>query len=205
MRPLPKWVVLWTLIALLLLVLCLAHGGPSQGDGARALLKKSAATSPPPLPPKMLLAPGTNVLYFAATATDVWGLTSLYSAELVWVNTNRAQVITLGWDASPGTNQITNYTVYQGRTSGVYTNSADAGTNLTASLRIVPAPKTNVVITVTSVNATNLQFSDRLTGGWSLLNATNLTVTNPPVRMFFRPLGVSKSKPARAFVTEIVQ
>lgn len=39
--------------------------------------------------------------------------------------------VTLAWDPSPGTNVISDYKIYYGVESGVYTNSQSAGTNLT--------------------------------------------------------------------------
>ena len=42
--------------------------------------------------------------------------------------------VTLAWDASAGTNVITNYNVYFGPASGTYTNLAAAGTNLTVTV-----------------------------------------------------------------------
>jgi hypothetical protein len=45
-----------------------------------------------------------------------------------------ATTVTLAWDACSCTNVITNYTIYYGPASRVYTNTVDAGTNLTVSI-----------------------------------------------------------------------
>jgi len=45
-----------------------------------------------------------------------------------------AGTVTLAWDASPGTNTITNYKIYYGPASATYTNSISAGTSLTATV-----------------------------------------------------------------------
>ena len=42
--------------------------------------------------------------------------------------------VTLAWDASPGTNVITNYNIYYGPASATYTNVQAAGTNQTLTV-----------------------------------------------------------------------
>ncbi|MEN6533336.1 MAG: hypothetical protein ABFD89_06715 [Bryobacteraceae bacterium] len=160
----------------------------------------------PALPKALVLPPTTNLLYFAATASDAAGLSSDYSTELVYTNTTRASRFVLAWDASPGTNVITNYTVWQGRASRSYTNSVNAGTNLTATLLTAPPAKTNRVITVTTVNATNLEYSSRAGGPWLLAGKTNLCFTNPVVSaLYYRPMERTKASAARAYITVISQ
>ncbi len=48
--------------------------------------------------------------------------------------TNRTVKVSLAWDASPDHASITNYAIHFGSRSGVYTNSADAGTNLSGTI-----------------------------------------------------------------------
>jgi len=48
--------------------------------------------------------------------------------------TNAPSSVTLAWNPSPGTNVITNYSVYYGVASRTYTNSVSARTNLTATV-----------------------------------------------------------------------
>jgi hypothetical protein len=48
--------------------------------------------------------------------------------------TNPTPAVVLAWDRSPGTNVITNYTVYYGVASATYTDKALAGTNLTVTV-----------------------------------------------------------------------
>ena len=166
-------------------------------------LQRRAALAPgfPPMPKAVAPPPGTNLLYFAATATDAAGRTSEYSAELVYTNTARASCFQLLWNSSPCTNIITNYTVWQGRASHSYTNWVKAGTNLTATIWTAPPPKTNRVVTVTTINATNIQYSTRAGGPWLLAGKTNLCLTNPPgTALFYRPMGRTKASAARAYI-----
>lgn len=161
-------------------------------------------TMPPPFPPpaKAIVRPAA---YLAATATDTGGYESDFSNEAVLaLGTNRANLVTLAWDKSPGTNKIANYKVYRGAASRSYTTNFSAGTNLTLTVPIYPPSPTNLVVVVTSVNATNLQWATALGKSWSLLGATNYTATNPPMRVW-RGLGRSKANPPRLTVKASVQ
>lgn len=157
----------------------------------------------PPLPKVAPLPP--KLFYFAATATENNGMESDFSNEVWHTNTNQSVTVTLAWDASLGTNTITNYTVYMGRASGTYSNRTYAGTNLSATVRLYPPPKTNRVITLYTVNATNLQYSTRPQSPWLLAGKTNLCFTNPAIGLYYRPLGASSNKPAKAFISVRVQ
>lgn len=191
---------LFWLVALLILIwgvgLCAvavprkrAASYPTQGSGAQALL----ATAPPAAPsalalPKIVIAPATY--YFAVTARDSNNNTSDFSNELIYLRTNASvQTVKLAWDKSPGTNRIAEYIVWKGRASGNYTNSYSAGTNLTLTVPLLPPALTNLVVTVTTGNATNLQYRAGFAGAWVMLGATNWTATNPPAPRYWRALG----------------
>lgn len=154
------------------------------------LLSPSAPLIPP-------AKPGTNVYYFAATAKSV-DLESDYSDEVSYTNVLKSEFVTLAWDANPSTN-VVGYRIYFGRSSGQYTNVTEAGTNLTCSVRILPPVLSNVVITITSRNATNLQWTPKLGQPWTLLGATNWTATNPATRLW-RALGKSPTLRGEVFV-----
>lgn len=119
---------------------------------------------------------------------DAWGNESDYTDTLVLANTNRVRCVTLGWEPSPSEG-ITNYRVYHGRVPGVWTNQVDAGTNLTATIRILPPALSNLVVRVTC-NGTGLIYSPDIGRFqvWNYLAATTLTVTNPGT-MFWRSVG----------------
>ena len=177
--------------------------GQSQGDGAKALMRKVAAQpvavdmGPPAVPSALVLPP--RPWFFAATATATNGLTSEFSKELVWANTNQARQVTLGWDASGGQNERITYAVHKGQSSRAYSNSYSAGTNLVLTVPLYPPAKSNFVWTVTSVNATNLQWAAALAGPWFLLGKTNYTATNGPGR-FWRALGRKATTKGKAFI-----
>ena len=166
---------------------------PTQGSGAMALLSKAVVA-----PPAYLWPP----FYFAATATDSAGQTSSNSVAVSWTNTLalRAKTITLAWDRSPGTNSITNYAVLKGRAPNTYTNVYFAGTNLTLTVPLYPPAPTNLLVVLTSMNATNLQWCSALGKPWTLLGATNYTATNPPMRMW-RGVGKSVVNPSKLTLT----
>lgn len=175
------------LVALSLVVLVAepAFGSsPTQGAGARALVRgaRLSVSVPPPLPTVAPL-PGTNRYYFVCTARlmDTNVAESAYSNELCWTNTAKTNVVGLGWSASASaaTNTIL-YRLYQGRVSGAYTNSQDAGTSLSASFVLMPLPSTNTILTFTT-SGTNLAYSTNLAKGvWTPYRppVTSLSVTN---------------------------
>lgn len=57
-----------------------------------------------------------------------------WSAALGAGPTNSTAWVQLAWDSSPGTNVITNYSVYYGPATFTYTNKVVTGTNLTATV-----------------------------------------------------------------------
>lgn len=130
----------------------------------------------------------TNLWFFAATATDKQGLESDFSSEVVLTNifsNSPISLVTLAWDKSSGTNVITNYTIYFGSAHTNYTNLTLVGTNLTGTVRVLPAPLTNTVLTVTTTG-TNLYRSSTLNGPWISLGRTSYAVTNSPSPFYFR-------------------
>jgi len=166
-----------------------------QGDGASALIAKAGSLVPaaPPGPtPKPIFPP----FYFVVTATATNGLESNYSNEAIFTNTipGLKTNVTLGWDASVSDLPISNYTIFMGRVSGVYTNRFNAGTNLALSVSLYGPRLTNWILFVTTTNATNLAMSDSLSGPWTLLNTNNWTATNPPAPRFFLGVGESENR-----------
>jgi hypothetical protein len=166
------WAVLLGM-ALLIIGMMVATGAPAlqspKGSEAAASLARSSVL--PPMP-AIVIPPETNFTdyYFAATATDKSGLSSDYSNEAILraFESNAMQSVTLAWDASPGTNVITNYSVYQGAASANYTNIVNAGTNLTVTMRLAPLAPTNLLVTVRC----------------ALTNLPPLVLTNPPTSYY---------------------
>lgn len=151
------------------------------------------ASSLPPLPQAATIPPRT--FHFAATAVATNGLESDYSKEVTTTNPTP----NLAWDPSPTPGCTYTYTIWRGTNTAHYTATWSAGTNTTFTVPPVP-DKTNRVLTLTTQNATNIQY--RPWGGtWWLANRTNLLLHNPPVGLQYRPLGRSASKPARAWIT----
>ena len=126
--------------------------------------------------------------YFAATATDGWGQESVFSREVVYGWTGGVHFVTLAWDRSLTTNPIT-YRVYRGRSSGVYTRNFAAGDALVLTVPLFDYELSNLVLTVTTTNATNLAWASGLAGPWAKLNTTNWSITNPTVPRYFRAIG----------------
>jgi hypothetical protein len=145
--------------------------------------------------PFVTIATNFDLFFFSATATDQKGLTSDYSNEAIFTNywSNYLSSVSLAWDASITTNQISNYTVWQGTQSQAYVKSAKAGTNLTLKWQLVPPPLTNLVVNVTTTG-TNLYRATTLKGPWTKLNTTNYFTTNPPASYLFRSKGKSGNK-----------
>lgn len=134
----------------------------------------------------------------------------------------------IAWDYPSNTlSTIANFRIYSGPSRTNYTTNTLAGKVLTNSfpwlrgttnflsvtaigtnglesdysceLRIPGVPLTNLVITVTSSGATNLQFSTSVSGYWTNLGATNWAQTNPPT-LFWRAVGRSRTSPAVAYI-----
>ena len=140
-----------------------------------------------------LSLPATE-LFFAATATDSFGLQSDYSTELEYDRPiGGPRSITLAWDeCDPGDT----YTIYWGRLSGLYTHTVDAGTNLQLTVILCPPPLTNVIVTVTGQA---LEWSALPTGPWCDITTMDIghwtldsglytwSATNPPApSLYFR-------------------
>lgn len=162
------------------------------------LLPTGALAGQVPPPPGGLfldLSPAptaTNLWYFAATARDTNGLESAFSNEVSLTNvytTLPISSVVLGWDPSPVTNDlVTNYTVYWGTAPGSYSNTVAAGTNLSATVPVIPPPPSNHVLTVTTTG-TNLYRASSLSAPWLPLNRTNYRATNAIGPYYFRGKG----------------
>jgi hypothetical protein len=180
MRPLPRSVIFWTLFALLMLgAWLMCRAAPTQGAGALKLVRdaKQSQSLAAMTPPTAIIIP-PKIFYFAATARAD-ELESDYSNEVSLVRTGSMATVTLAWDASASTN-VDGYAVHKGRESGVYTNTYDAGTNLTLTVSLLPPPApSNFVVTVTSGRCTNLLYAPTLQSQWTLAGYTNLVATNP--------------------------
>lgn len=192
------------LCACSLLVIGASRKYPSQGSGALALLSKQAAlpTCPPTITPKAL--PSTRI-------------------------------ITIAWDY-PQTNwtTISNFTIFCGANSGIYWTNWIAGKTLSNTftiarmtiylavtadgtngersdysneIRFPPPPLTNWVVTLTSLNCTNIQYRDSLRGAWTLLGATNLCVTNPAWGDYrlWRGMGRKPATSGKVFISRTLQ
>ena len=137
--------------------------------------------------------------------------------------------LTFKWDAS-SSEGIAEYRLYVGGSSGSYTNSYSAGTNLSLTVSNLsrrlgyyvaatatdtyglqsdfsnelvltnPAPRTNCVLTITSQNATNIRYRP-LNGTWMLANTNFLRFTNPQVSLIYQALGSSTKKPGSLAIT----
>lgn len=194
----PVKTYLWKILGLIVLGLLVfwfvlkASGSPNTTSNLHIV----TSSLPLPLLPQIPVQFYTNTWYFAATAQDNHGLESDFSSEVsvtnVFSDTNPPIFqATLAWDPSPGTNVITNYSVYWGSNSRIYTNFVSDGTNLTVVVPLLkppPPPLTNCVLKVTTTG-TNLYRATSLKGLWSALNTTNYTVTNLPAPCYFRGKG----------------
>lgn len=127
---------------------------------------------------------------------------------------------TVAWDY-PDLSTVTNFRLYRGMSPGIYTSTNLTGkvlsttfvwtaktTNYAAVTALgtngleslfsneirVPPIYTNLVVTVMSFNATNLQWATALGKPWTLYGGTNYTATNPAPRVW-RGLGKSKTAP----------
>lgn len=136
-------------------------------------------------------------VYFAAVAVSSNGLASEFSNEAVWKPTRGQHTVTLAWDRSPSPD-LDHYLIYRGRASGEYTTNFNVGNCLTATIPLYAPVPTNLVVVVTTQNATNLQYCTALGLPWTLLGKTNYTATNPPMRLW-RALG-RKNTPVRVFL-----
>ena len=197
--PLPRWLIWWTLFALITLCTYFVARSefPTQGSGAIALVKGakvSQSISALEVPKAIALPP--RLLFFVATAIHD-GLESDFSNEIVttnpWPN--------LTWDSMTN---VTGFKVYRGRQSGTYTNSWDTTTNLFSVPR--PIRLTNEVITVTSQQATNLQYRVSPTGPWVLAGYTSNQWDNPTWTFReWRGMGSRSYRPASVFINRRIE
>lgn len=143
------------------------------------MAKMCIGSDMPPVPNSIVTRPvNTNRYYFAATAKNTNG-ESAYSNEASIMVSNTVMTVWVTWDESPTTNVT--YTVYQGTNSHAYTNSIDVGTNLIASVTIIPKIwKTVLTFSMTnlpSVVLTNPQGSLLVRGrAWKVFNSQWPTV-----------------------------
>lgn len=148
-----------------------------------AVVLSIAAAVAQPLPPV------TNRLsvYFAATSVDGSGLESDYSSEVsISMNDARGKsTVTLAWDHPAGWSNLT-YRIYRGNRTRTYTTNFNAGHTNQITIPIFAPRLTNLVVWVTSTNATNILWAPSLDfiGPWQLLGTTNWRRTNDPPRMF---------------------
>lgn len=143
-------------------------------------------------------------VYFSATALDSIGQESDYSSEIYLPITNRHNsLVTLAWDAVPGLTGLT-YRVYRGNRSRTYATNFSAGTNLCITIPIFAPPLTNCVITITSMNATDILWASSLAfiGPWQRIGRTNWSATNPAPRVF-RAIGKKGSKPLTSITNRL--
>lgn len=119
--------------------------------------------------------------------------------------TNPGRVTTLAWDGCAVTNgwNETNYFLFWSWTGK--TNSLDCGTNMTQAVTLYPPSKTNHILTITTVNATNIRY--RPPGGtWFLANTNYLRFTNPPAsQLTYQPMGTSKNSRATITIRQSVE
>lgn len=205
------------ILALLVSAFCLLHsafaGPPTASSGAADLIQKSSKppiqqSIAPPLPSVVVAPPTINVWYFQLFSIPTnCGPTFIY-----W--TNNSPSATLTWSIPTGscqtntpTNNLSGYEIQWGADPASASNtiflqttvSNQFPTNLT--IHLIPPPLTNLLVTVTTTAATNLQWSPDLAGPWTLLGATNWTATNPPAPRYFRALGRSSATKARAMIS----
>lgn len=130
--------------------------------------------------------------YFTATALDAWGNESEFCPMISCTNAIADRFVSLGWDASPSPG-VVNYRVYHGRVPGVWTNHADAGTNLSAIVRIRPDPLTNLVVRIACDGTDLIRCPDLGPMQiWQSIGATTWTETNPAT-MYWRSVGAGSS------------
>lgn len=87
----------------------------------------------------------------------------MFSALVLAAALSTARSVSLAWDASPGTNVITNYKVYYGVAHATYTNSVSAGPALTVSISNLVAGATYYfVATATGAGGLESDFSTEI-------------------------------------------
>lgn len=199
------WVVyaLFVIAVLLWVALAAAYGAPMKRHR---------------MPPEDQTTAGRGALDLISTTVNPKAALPEFTTKLIVMPT-RLVTNTLAWDYAD-LSTVTNFRIYRGFTPGSYSSSNLTGkvlttpfvwtsgtTNWVAVTALgangieseysneirVPAIYTNLVVVITTANATNLQYSARLGLAWTKLGATNYTATNPPPRMW-RAMG--KTRPS---------
>ena len=200
-----KWqtTIFWIIFALTILGVftLIFRCAADQGDGAKKLKDwaRQSRMEQALIPPSPKEAIGKvesapifyPTFFFVATATSTNGLESEYSNEIAWQYTkeNPWRVLNVAWNPSATNGSISNYSVFFGRSPGAYTNRTECGTNLSATVRVLPPRLTNVVVTIQTVNGTNLAWSESLKGLWKSIGATSVTFTNPIGNRLWKAVG----------------
>lgn len=182
--------LLWVIIALAAILFTIkssADSFPTQGSGAHDLIRKWKPRAESIPEPTTVLLPTYRNFYFAAIATNAIGPSDL-SNEAVYTRTSNVTFVTLKWDA-PLADNVDGYFLYWGKESGMYTNKTFVGTNLTATARIIPEMPSNLVVTVSSTNSIDLEWSTSIRGPWSRMGSSNFTIMNPSGPRYYRPYG----------------
>lgn len=182
--------LLWVIIALAAILFTIKASGdcyPTQGSGAYDLIRNTEVRSSVIPEPTIVITPTYRNFYFAAIATNSAGQSD-FSNEAVYTRTGAVSFVTLKWDASAGDN-VDGYILYWGKSSGLYTNKTYWGTNLTATVRIIPEMPSNLVVKVTLSNATDIVWAPSPNGPWSTTGFSKYTSTNPMGARYFRASG----------------
>lgn len=196
--------MLWVIIALAAILLTIKASGdcyPTQGSGAYDLIRTPSVRGTAIPEPSVVITPTYRNFYFAAIATNAYGQSD-FSNEAVYTRTSSVTFVTLKWDP-PLTNNVDGYFLYWGKSSGLYTNKTYWGTNLTATVRIIPEMPSNLVVSVTESNASNMAWSSSPKGPWSTTGFSKYTTTNPVGPRYFRAYG-SKNN-SKVFITTKMQ
>lgn len=92
----------------------------------------------------------------------------LFLTLCAWCARGQSYSPTLAWNADPDPSIITNYTIYYGPAPGMYTNSVDAGTNLTATVSGL-------------VRGQTYYFAATATDIWGLESDPSIEISYPPI------------------------
>lgn len=196
--------ILWVIIALAAILFTIKVSGdsfPTQGSGAYDLIRNPTFRATDIPEPLMVTTQSYRNFYFAAIATNSVGQSD-YSNEAVYTRTSAVSFVTLKWDAPEG-DSVEGYILYWGKASGLYTNKTYWGTNLIATVRIIPAMPSNLVVSVTETNASNIAWSSSPNGPWSTTGFSKYTTTNPVGPRYFRAYG-SKNN-SKVFISKTMQ
>lgn len=115
--------LLWVVVGLLAWIITDGHAQRGTREQSKVSSPKSKVISAPPIPG--LQAQDARLQTSPSTAS---------AAATIGPATNRPWNITVAWNAAADHALVTNYALSYGIASGVYTNSVNAGTNLTATV-----------------------------------------------------------------------